>query len=175
MKRHFNFIAVLVMVIAIGFLTGCGEKRTELKFEGEEGTIVFNVKEKAGYKLSTKADDFKTGRDQAVLIGKDFTIGIEFDADFGYFYDGDFAMIKDSRKNYDDYKEVTYSDIKGIQYFYDSYNRYNVILPCGDSKEYVLTLYIYGSKDTEKSAKEAIKSEELLDVLNNITTIKAAK
>ncbi len=175
MKKYFNLIAVVVMVFAITLLTGCGDKRTELKFEGEEGTIVFNVKEKAGYKISTKSEDFRTGREQAVLIGEGFKIGIEFDSDFSYFYDSDFSMLKDSRKSYDEFKDVTYSNIKGFQYFYDSYNRYNVILPCGDSKDYVLVLYVYGSEDKEESAKKAIKNEELLDVLNNITTIKAAK
>ena len=175
MKRHFNFIAIFVMAFAVLLLSGCGEKRTELKFEGEEGTIVFNVKEKAGYKISTKKEDLRTTREQGTLIGDGFKIGIEFNDDFGYFFDSDFDKIKEARKDYDDYKEVTYSKLNGVQYFYGSYNSYEIMLPCGDSKDYFLTLSVYGAKDTEEAAKTAIQNEELLDVLNNITLIKAAK
>ena len=175
MKRHFNLLAILALVASAFLLTGCGVKREELKFEGEEGTIVFNVKKDGGYKISTDSKDFRTSREQGILIGNGFKIGIEFDSDFKYYYDSDFAKLKDQRKTYAEFKEVTYSKVNGFQYFYDSYNRYNIILPCGDSKEYFLTLYVYGAKDTEDSAKAAIANEEVLDVLNNITSIKAAK
>ena len=60
------------------------KKRKELKFKGEEGTIVFNVKEDTNYKISTDKKDLRTSREQAALVGKDFKIGIEFNDDFGY-------------------------------------------------------------------------------------------
>ena len=175
MKKHINIIALVVMAFAVLLLSGCKPKREELKFKHEEGTIVFNVKKDMGYKISTDKKDFRTSREQGVLIGKDFKIGIEFDDDFKYFFKSDFNKIKEARKESDDYKEVTYSDIKGFQYFYDGYNRYTVILPCNDSKEYFLSLNIYGSKDNEESAKKAINNEEVIDILNNIVSIKSAK
>lgn len=172
MKRHFNLIAVFVMAIAILLLAGCG--RTELKFEGEEGTIVFSVKN-ADYKISTDKKDLRTSREQGALVGDNFKIGIEFDDDFNYFFESDFNKIKEARKDKEEYKEVTYGKIKGIQYFYGGYNSYEIILPCGDSKDYFLVLSVYGAKDTEEAAKAAIESKEVQDVLNNIVSIKSAK
>lgn len=176
MKKSLKFISiVLVAVIGMLIITGCAPKRKELKFKGEEGSITFNVKEDSGYKISTNSDDLRTSREQGVLIGKDFKIGIEFNDDLDYFFDGDFNKLKDARKDRDDYKEVTYGDYKGIQYFYGGYMCYNVILKIEGSKDYFLELSVYGAEDNEKAAKEAIKNEEVLDVLNNITEITAKK
>ena len=175
MKR-IKIFALLLAIAVIPFITtGCEPKREELKFEGKEGTIVFNVKADAGYKISTEKDDLRTSREQAALVGKDFKIGIEFNDDFGYFFKGDWKALKEKRKDNDEYKEVTYSDLKGIQYFYGSYMYYEIELPCGKSKEYNVILTVRGKEDNEKSAKAAIKNEEAQDVLNNITSIKAVK
>ena len=164
-----------LVLVAVLVLTGCEPKREELKFEGKEGTIVFNVKSDAGYKISTDKADLRTSREQAALVGKDFKIGIEFNDDFGYFFKGDWKALKEKRKSNTEYKEVTYGDLKGIQYFYGSYMYYEIELPCGDSKEYNLILTVRGNEDNEKSAKAAIKNEEVLDVLNHITSIKSKK
>ena len=175
MKR-IKFLLLVAVIAVIPFVTtGCEPKREELKFEGKEGTIVFNVKADAGYKISTEKDDLRTSREQAALVGKDFKIGIEFNDDFGYFFKGDWDALKKKRKDNDQYKEVTYGDLKGIQYFYGSYMYYEIILPCGDSKEYNLILTVRGNEDNEKSAKAAIENEEVQDVLNHITSIKSAK
>ena len=174
--KKFKFLSVLLVITFITLITtGCQPKREELKFEGKEGTIVFNVKSDAGYKISTDKADLRTSREQAALVGKDFKIGIEFNDDFGYFFKGDWDALKTKRKDYDQYKEVTYSNLKGIQYFYGSYMYYEVILPCGDSKEYNLILTVRGNEDNEKSAKAAIDNEEVKDILNNITSIKSVK
>ena len=76
--------------------------------------------------------------------------------------------MKAAKKDSADYKEIIYSDIQGIQYFYSGYMRYNVILPIKESKKYYLTLSIYGDKDNEQSARKAINSEEVQDILNHI-------
>ena len=174
MKSH-NLIKGLVIILTIVLLTGCSEKRTELKFEGDEGTVVFNVKDRSGYKISTNKDDFRTSKEQAVLIGNGFKIGIEFDDGFSYFYDGDFNKLKEEKKNSPDYLEVTYGSFSGIQYFYNNYNRYNVVLLVKNSNKYMLNLYVYGAFDEESSAKTAIKNAEVLDILNNIKTISTVK
>ena len=83
--------------------------------------------------------------------------------------------MKAAKKDSADYKEIIYSDIQGIQYFYSGYMRYNVILPIKESKKYYLTLSIYGDKDNEQSARKAINSEEVQDILNHITNISVAK
>ena len=170
-----GFIGLFVIAIAVLFVTGCEPKREALKFDGEEGSLIFNVKADGGYKLSTDKKDFRNTREQGMLIGKDFKISIEFDDTFGYFFDGDFNKLKEKRKDNQDYKEVEYSGIKGIQYFYGGYNSYTIYLPIEGNKEYVLVLSVYGKEDKEKAAKEAIANEEVIDVLNHITEIKAKK
>lgn len=176
MKKSIKLLVFTILFASVFLLTGCEAKRKELKFKGKEGTIVFNVKEDGKYRISTDKEDLRTSREQAALVGKNFKIGIEFNDDFGYFFKGDFKALKEKRKkDYKDLKEVKYSDIEGIQYFYGGYNYYEVILPCGKSKEYVVNLTVRGNEDKEESAKKAIKDEELLDVLNHITTIKSVK
>ena len=174
MMKGIKFISImLVAVLGAFLLTGCAPKREEVSFKGEEGSITFNVKEDGGYKISTNKDDFRTSREQAVLIGKDFRIGIEFDDNYGYFFNSKWDAVKKARKDRDEFKEVTYSDIKGIQYFYSGYMYYEILLPIEGAKDHFLTLTVRGLKDNEESAKAAIKNEEVQDVLNHITTIKA--
>ena len=50
--------------------------------------------------------------------------------------------------------------------------RYTVILPINGNKKYTLNFNIYGKEETEESAKEAIKNEDVLDILNNLQDIK---
>lgn len=174
MKRFAKLFALVIALTSVMLLAGCGTKRTDLKFDGEEGSITFSVKD-SSYKISTDKKDLRTSREQGSLVGDNFKIGIEFNDDFGYFFKGDFEELKKARMDRDDYKEVTYSGIKGIQYFYGGYNCYNIILPVKGSKDYFVELSVYGKKDTEASAKEAIKSDEVQDVLNNISNITAKK
>lgn len=176
MKKYYKIATTFIIVLAATIiLTGCESKREELSFKGDEGSLTFNVKKDTGCKLTTDKKNFRTSREQGTLICKDFKIGIEFDDDFDYFFNGDFNSLKAARKNNDEYKEITYSNAKGIQYFYGGYMRYNIILKIKDSKKYYLVLTVYGNENNAKSAQAAIKNEETLDVLNNITNIKAVK
>ena len=169
MKKFLKVFSIVLLAALI--LTGC-EKRKEVKFDGEEGTITFNVKEDSKCKISTDEKDLRTPREQGSLVCKDFKIGIEFNDDLDYFFDGDFNKLIEKRKSdHKDLKEVTFGDYKGIQYFYGGYNNYEIILQIKDNKKYFLSLSVYGKEDTEKAAKTAIKSEEVLDVLNNIVSI----
>lgn len=167
MKKVLSILLLMVMVLPI--LVGCAPKREDVKFTGEEGEITFNVKKGSNYKISTDKKDLRTSREQGALVADNFKIGIEFVDDYGYFFKSDFNKLKEARKDYDDFKEVTYNGQKGIQYFYGGYNCYNVLIPVENNKEYYLELSVYGKKDTEAAAKEAIKSDEVQDVLNNIT------
>ena len=174
MKKYFKHVAVFAFALALTIiLTGCEPKRTDVTFKGEEGTITFAVTEDSGCKISTNKEDLRTTREQASLVCKDFKIGIEFNDDYEYFFDSDFNKLKEARKDYDDFKEVTYSNHKGIQYFYGGYNSHEVLIPI--DKKYYLDLSVYGKEDTEKAAKTAIKSEAVQDVLNNIKEFKAEK
>ncbi|MBQ3468441.1 MAG: hypothetical protein IJH18_00060 [Bacilli bacterium] len=176
MRKGIKILSSLLLVVAVLTLVGCAAKREDLKFNDTKGSLVFSVKEDGNYKISKNPKDLRNTREQGVLIGKDFKISIEFDDSFGYFFDGDFNKLKEKRRNdYDDFKEVTYSDMKGIQYFYSGYMCYNVIFPIEGNKDYTLVLSVYGAEDNEKAAKEAIKNEEVLDVLNHISNVKVKK
>ena len=171
MKKFLKLFSVLVIVLlAVTLLTGCGkkEKKEDLTFDGEEGKITFQVKEGSGYKISTNKDDLRSTREQGVLIGNGFKIGIEFSDDYNYFFESNLDKLKEARKDYDDYKEVKYGGVDGVQYFYGGYNRYEVMLPVANNEKYYLDLTIYGSEDTEESAKAAIANQEVLDILNSI-------
>ena len=170
-----GFVGLFLVLVAVLLVTGCEPKREALKFDGEEGTLTFNVKANAGYKISTDKKDLRNSREQGVLLGKDFKISIEFDDTFDYFFNGDFNKLKEKRKDNDDFKEVEYSGIKGFQYFYGGYNSYTIYLPVEGDKEHVLVLSVYGKEDKEAAAKEAIKNEEVLDVLNHISDIAGKK
>ena len=175
MKKYFKFAAVFAFVLAVTIiLTGCEPKRTDVTFKGEDGSITFAVTEESGCKISTDKEDLRTTREQGSLVCKNFKIGIEFDDDYGYFFDSDFNKLLEKRKaDHDDAKEVTYGGYKGVQYFYGGYNDYEIIIPVDNNKDYMLVLSVYGAKDTEEAAKAAIKSEEVLGVLENIKDIKA--
>ncbi len=173
MKKGKMIIFTLLMTLVTTlFVTGCANKKEELVFDSKEGSFTLSVDHSAGYKISTDSKDFRSSREQAMLIGKDFSIGIEFNDDLDYFFEGDFEKLKKTRVEENKATEVTYSNIKGIQYFYDGYMNYNVILPIEGSNKYTLNLSVYGKDETKEAAKEAIESKEVVDILNNIKDIK---
>jgi len=176
MKKLLKLIVVLmVLLTAIVLLTGCGSeekkdsaKKEKLTFDGEEGKITFEVPEGKGYKISEDKEDFRTSRVQGALVGKDFTINIEFCDDYAYFFDSDFEKLKEARADYDDFKVVEYGGVKAVQYFYGSYNTYDIIFPVANNEKYYMELSICGAKDTEEAAKKAMENKELLEILDSI-------
>lgn len=169
MKRFLKLLTLLLVVAIIPMMTGCGEKREELKFDGEEGSITFKVPVSGKYKISTNKDDLRTSREQGVLIGDGFKIGIEFDDNYKYFYGSSLDELIKTKKDNTDFKEVTYSGVKGVQYFYGGYNCYDIILPVKNNEKYLLNLSVYGKEDNESSAKEAIADKAVKDVLDHMT------
>ena len=170
MKSYLKILSfILIMVLAILLLAGCGEKKEELTFDGEEGKITFQVKAGSGYKISTNPDDFRTTRAQGVLIANDFKIEIEFCDDYNYFFESNLDKMKEARKDYDEYKDVTYNGVAGLQYFSSGYNRYEIMLPVANNDKYYLNLSVSGMEDKEESAKAAIANQEVIDILNSMT------
>ncbi len=165
------FSVLLIIILSLSILTACGkkEKKEILSFDGEEGKITFQVKEGSGCQISTKDEDLRSSREQGVLIGNGFKIGIEFCDDYNYFFDSSLEKLKEARKDYPDFKEVNYGGAEGVQYFYGGYNRYEVMLPVKNNDKYYLDLTIYGSEDKEEAAKTAIENQEVLDILNSIS------
>lgn len=167
MKNSLKLFSVLLVgLFVVSLVSGC-EKKEDLTFKGDEGTITFKVPE-GKYKISTKDKDKRTSREQGVLVGKDFKIGIEFCDDYEYFFKSDFKKLKDARKDYDDFKVVTYSDVKAVQYFNSGYMDYEIMFPVKNNKKYYLELSVHPKKETKKDAKKLIESDEVQDILNNM-------
>lgn len=159
---------LLIMALAIVVLTGCGVKKEELIFDGEEGKITFSVKTDSNPRISTDKEDLRTSREQGALVTDNYKIGIEFCDDYNYFFDSNLDKLKEARKDYDEYKEVKYGGVEGVQYFSGGYMCYEIILPVQNNDKYYLNLSVYGNEDNEASAKEAISSQDVIDVLNSI-------
>lgn len=162
------FIFIVIVSAAALLLAGCGTKKEELTFDGEEGKITFTVNANSGYRISSEKEDLRTSREQGALVGNDFKISIEFCDDYNYFFESNLDKLKEARKDYDEYKEVNYGGVDGVQYFYGGYNCYEVMLPVANNDKYYLALSIYGKEDNEESAKAAITNTEVLDILNSI-------
>ena len=170
MKKVLKVFAVMVIALmAILSLTACGEKKDQITFDGKEGKITFSVKKGSNYRISTDKKDLRTSREQGALVGDNFKIGIEFCDDYKYFFDSSFDKMKEKKKDNQDYKEVTYGGVQGLQYFYGGYICYDVLLPVKNNEKYYLILTVYGKEDNEQSAKDAINNKEVQDILNSIT------
>ena len=162
-------VTVLMAISLAGCQSGGSSKKKQITFDGEEGKITFSVNESGNYKISTDKADLRTSREQGALVADNFKIGIEFCDDYKYFFDSNLDKLKEKRKDYDDYKEVKYGGVEGVQYFYGGYNCYNIILPVKNNDKYYLELSVYGKEDKEEAAKEAIANSEVLDILNSIS------
>lgn len=169
MKKVLSLASIFIILLSTTvLLTGCGTKKEDLTFDGEEGKITFSVKTDINPRISTNKDEFRTSREQGMLITDNFKIGIEFCDDYKYFFESNLDKMKEARKDYDDYKEVTYAGVDGVQYFYGGYNSYEVLLPVENNDKYYLSLSIYGTEDKEESAKVAIANEDVQEILNSI-------
>ena len=169
MKKKIIYTSLL-MLLVLTTMTGClFEKRNELKVKEENITVTFKILEKIKYTLSKELKDFKSSRECAMIITKDFKIGVEINKDMSYEkYKGSFEKLKKARSESTEYKEVTYSGIKGFQRYNESYMRYEVYLPIKDNDEQCLQLNIYSTKNRDEATREQYKSKEVQDILNHI-------
>ena len=182
MKKIVKILTFLLLIISVMGITGCGkntnkeekvvekeEKRKELTFDGKDATITFKVKPSTNYKLSVSQEDLRTTREIAVLIADNFKIGIEVSNAISFSkYAGSFETYKESYKDNEEYKAVTYNGLNGFIQYYGAYTRYEVYLPIPESTQYLLKLNVYAKEDTKEKAKEVLESEEVQDILNNL-------
>lgn len=161
-----KLISIIVVFFLVFTLTGCDKLKTvSIKNEKTKSTIELSYKEKANYTLSYEKDDFRTSLEKAILLGDNFRIGFEFGT---YSSGDDFSKREERYKSYDEYKSVTYNNIKGYQFYYPSYVRYEVVLPVND-KEYVkLNIYGKDNKVKKDETTEVYNSKTVQDILNTI-------
>lgn len=162
-----ELVLLFVIVFGVLALTGCGKKLKTVTYNDKSKVSVsLSFEEEKGYELSESKDDLRTSLEDAVLKGDDFNIAIQVDE---YSSNKTFNDVKNIYKKNNDYKEVTYNEMKGISFYSPSYVRYEVILNV-DNKTYV-SLHIYNKKspNKEEDVKKIYNSEEVQEILNSVT------
>ena len=174
MNKTFKVFGLLVLVIALFTLTGCGkdkkdeEKSTTISYNGDKLKADFKTNEKLKAKISKEANDLRTSREEAIIITDNFKIGIEENDDLAFSnYSGDFKKYKENYKDAEGYKEVKYNGFDGFVRYYGSYVRYEVYLKVSD--KYILKLNVYSKEDTDEATKKQFDSKEVQDILKNIS------
>lgn len=99
------------------------------------------------------------------MLGDDFKISIEYNSlSSGQTMD----YVKDIYKKYEDYKEVTFNEIKGYCMYNASYVRYGVALPASDKVYVVFHVYSNDSKSKKDDVKKLYESEKIKEILNTV-------
>lgn len=181
MKKILKTLSLVLLLLGVLTITACGDKKTEeqpvekeekrkeITFEGKYATVTFKVKQDTDYKLSVDPNDLRTTRENAILLGDTFKIGLEISDAISFSrYNGSFEAYKESFVDREEYKEVTYNGLNGFMQYYGSYVRYEIYLPIEGSEKYVQKLNIYAVADTKEAAKEVLESDSVQDILNNM-------
>jgi len=167
MKRT---LYILLLLVATILLTGCLVKRKAITITKDNIKADFHVKDSNNYKLSTDIKDFRSSREDGVINAKDFMIGIDISDEISYTeFKGDFNKLKKAYQKEEDFKEVTYSGLKGFQRYNISYIRYEVYLPIKNDNTKVLIVNIYSNANKDEITKELYQGEEIKDILNHIS------
>ena len=161
----------LLTLIVLTITTGCFEKRKTIDINDKNVDTRIKILEKIDYKVSKDIKDFKSSRESAMIITKDFKIGVEINKDMTYEqFKGSFEKLKKSRSESTDFKEVKYSGVKGFQRYNESYMRYEVYYPIKGTNELCLQLNIYSTLNRDEETKKQYKTKEVQDILNHVKT-----
>ena len=159
MKYFKKFFLVLFFLL---ILTGCKPGK-QMKYEGKYFNLIFNVKYSTDYRLSQEKNDFRTAREEAVLISDNFKIGVETSKDLSNEeYNGDFNRFKSKYKDSVDFKEVKYGNLKGFRIYCEPYARYELYFPV-DNK-YILRFNVYAFTNNKKSTTKVLKSSDVKQI-----------
>ena len=173
MKKSIYLLTLLLVALS---LTGCLTKRKTLTVTQDNIKVELHVEEKSKYTLSTELTDFRSSREDAVIKAKDFMIGIDISDEISYpENEKDFNKLKKTYKKEKDFKEVTYSGIKGFQRYNISYIRYEVYLPIKDDNTKVVIINIYSNANKDEITEQIYQSNEIKDILNHISISKIKK
>ena len=159
----------LLVLIVLTLMTGCFEKRKALEINEDNIYVKLNIMEKIKYTFSQELKDFKSSRECGMIINDNFKIGIEINKDMSYEkYKGSFEKLKKGRSESTEFKEVTYSGIKGFQRYNESYMRYEVYLPIKGTNERCLQLNIYSTLNRDEETRKQYTTKEVQDILNHV-------
>ena len=160
MKTFKNISKVLLVVVLALFLTGCRKYKQTINSEHYK----IDIKTYNEYKFIYDSNYFRNVREEALIDGEGFKIGIENPIKIKN--EKEFNKFKKDYKDKEDYKEVKYSGYKGFMVYTDSYVRYEIYLNINN--KYILRLNIYGHSSKKDNIKEALESKEVKDILKHM-------
>ena len=159
--KKMNRLYKLTFVLLIAFfLTGC--RKVKQYVNTNELVIKYKSYEKYDIKYDEKF--FRNIREQAIIIGSDFKIGIEELIEIKD--KKDFEKFKKQYVKEEDYKEVKYSGYKGFMIYTLAYMRYEIYLNIDN--QHVLRLNIYSANDPKEFQTKALNSKEVKGILNHM-------
>ena len=154
---------LLVLPLLLLFLTGCKPGK-KMKYEGKDLIITFSTNYSVDYKITTDSNFFRTAREEAMLVGEKFKIGIEITSvQTNEEYDGNFVKFMEKYKNKEDFKTVKYDNRNGFMIYTKPYARYEIYLPVDD--KYIVRFNIYAYTNNKKSTTNVLKSSEVKQIL----------
>ena len=157
-----NIKRLCLLFVMIMLLVGCKPGK-KLKYEGKNLDIIFNVKHTNEFKISEDKKDFRTAREEAIIVSDNYKIGIEISDDLGKDeYKGDFNKFKEQYKDKEDYTEVKYNKKKGFRIYSKPYARYEIYLPV--DKKYIVRFNVYAFTNSKESTTKILESEEVKQI-----------
>lgn len=167
-KKVLKLLSICVVSLCVVFcLDGCAKKLKTVSYTDKKTNIKTSISfdEEANYTLSEDSNDLRTTRENAILLGDDFKISMEYNSlSSGQTMD----YVKDVYKKYEDYKEITFNEIKGYSMYNASYVRYDVALPASNKVYVVFHVYSNDSKSKKDDVKKLYESEKIKEILNTV-------
>lgn len=160
MKTLSNISKVLLVIVLALVLTGC--RRTKQYVKSENYNI--ELKTKNQYSVKYESMYFRTAREEAMIHGEDFKIGVENPIKIKN--EKEFNKIKKEYKSKDRFKEVKYSGYKGFQFYTDSYMRNEVYLNINN--KYIMRLNVYGRGSNKNKIYKILDSKDVKDILKHM-------
>jgi len=157
MKKFTKVFSILLFVL---LLTGC--RRVKQIYSSDDLKIEFKSIEK--YKVTQDKMFFRTAREEGMIVGPTFKIGIESPTEIKN--EKEFNKLMKSHKKDTDFKEVKFSGYKGFLFYTAPYIRYEIYLNI-DNK-HVLRLNLYSANDKKEFQEAELKSKYVNYILKHM-------
>lgn len=171
MKNIKKYIVYLIIVLITLSSTGCIQNKKTITYKKNKIEIKLKINDNIKYTLSEDIKDFRSSREDAMIITDKYHIGIDISNELSYSeYNGDFEKLKNSHKeDAEEFKEVTYHRMKAFQEYNLTYMRYEIYFPIKADKENIVIFNIYVPENKDNIVKERFQSKEIQNILNSIT------
>ena len=160
------FMLLVICIIAIIAMTGCGEKSTTVTYDSETATISLSYPETAGYTYTENKDELKSTMNVAGIIAENFEIDIRVER-LGVL---NFQELVDKRLDtYGDREEfparkITVAGQETVELYYNNY--VSLLFPSTDKE--CFEVLVYGDGFSNEKIKAAYDLPEVQEILKTI-------